>query len=641
MQASQALRVRRASACAAAFVLPVYYAISGGSYDLLVRHEEALAIWLLLAFSLAFGLLPRSRLGMFAQASLYAVAALAVLNLISVTWTESDGRTIDELARVAHYGGLVLLALLSLNRYTWRAAAGGLVAAGLAICVLADASWLAPAAIPDQVGTLQAVNRLSYPLDYWNATGAWGAMSLAGALAFSAHSRQPVVRAAALALVPAAGLAVYLSYSRAGVVGACIGLVFVLAFSRNRWTALGHAIVAAAGIAIVILVARGQPEIAHGTGASGAGVVAATLLAAGLACTAVTLATATAGLDRIRMPRQSARVAVACGVVAALLVAATAVRGPINDAWEEFQDNTATTTVSDDPATRLTSLGGARRDLWDSALAAYSEEPLTGLGPGTFEFWWSRNPRTVDFTRDAHSLYLEQLAELGLPGLLLLLAFLGALLAAGVQARIRAVRTVDAGAGAAMLSMFGVFLVQAGVDWMWELTAVTVLGLGAAAIAAAAASGRRGRLSPFVRAGLVAACVIAAVAQIPGLVSTARTRESESVQARGELARASELADQAIDAEPWASEPYVQRASVAEAQGDLDRARDDLLEAIDREPTNWRPTILLAQVELQRGDLPAARSAFADARRLHPYSTLYTTFPLFRSQILGTAPPAP
>ena len=67
---------------------------------------------------------------------------------------------------------------------------------------------------------------------------------------------------------------------------------------------------------------------------------------------------------------------------------------------------------------------------------------------------------------DAHSLYLETLAELGLVGLGLLVLVLAPPLAGAFR-----------GASAAAAGGYVAFLVHAGVDWDWEMPAVTIAGL--------------------------------------------------------------------------------------------------------------------------------------------------------------------
>ena len=91
-----------------------------------------------------------------------------------------------------------------------------------------------------------------------------------------------------------------------------------------------------------------------------------------------------------------------------------------------------------DPAARLGSLSGTRVLVWSSALAAFRSQPLHGTGAGTFEFWWSRDARASEFVVDAHSLYLEPLAELGLPGLAFVLLLCGGGLLGLLRARVRA-----------------------------------------------------------------------------------------------------------------------------------------------------------------------------------------------------------
>jgi putative inorganic carbon (hco3(-)) transporter len=68
-----------------------------------------------------------------------------------------------------------------------------------------------------------------------------------------------------------------------------------------------------------------------------------------------------------------------------------------------------------------------------SAAHAWADYPLLGLGPGTFPDNYQRYAQELGFfvhegPREAHNLYLQFAAELGTPGLLLLLALLFVLL---------------------------------------------------------------------------------------------------------------------------------------------------------------------------------------------------------------------
>jgi O-antigen ligase len=110
--------------------------------------------------------------------------------------------------------------------------------------------------------------------------------------------------------------------------------------------------------------------------------------------------------------------------------------------------------------------GGERVWYWHVAWHEVSESPVVGRGAGTFELSWLEQQPRPDFVRDAHSLYLETLAELGLVGL----ALLGLALAPPLVAAFR-------GASAAAAGGYVAFLFHAGVDWHWELPAVTVSGL--------------------------------------------------------------------------------------------------------------------------------------------------------------------
>ena len=84
-------------------------------------------------------------------------------------------------------------------------------------------------------------------------------------------------------------------------------------------------------------------------------------------------------------------------------------------------------------AARLRTLSGSSRaDYWRVALRTVEAAPLLGSGAGSFRRQWFQHRREPQPARDAHSLYLETLAELGPLGLALLLAALGLPLAAAV-----------------------------------------------------------------------------------------------------------------------------------------------------------------------------------------------------------------
>src|SRR5205085_1577702 len=65
-----------------------------------------------------------------------------------------------------------------------------------------------------------------------------------------------------------------------------------------------------------------------------------------------------------------------------------------------------------------------RGPLWRQAWHDWEAHPALGSGAGTFEQFWLRHRRISANARDAHSLYLETLAELGPLGLGLLAATL-------------------------------------------------------------------------------------------------------------------------------------------------------------------------------------------------------------------------
>jgi hypothetical protein len=103
-----------------------------------------------------------------------------------------------------------------------------------------------------------------------------------------------------------------------------------------------------------------------------------------------------------------------------------------------------------------------------------------------YQTLWDRNRPHFAYTINAHSMYLQAMAEFGIPGLALLLILVGAVLV-GLGMRARGPRRSLYGA---LLAAGVVWALRAGVDWDWEMPVVT---LGFFAAAGAALSPRPGR----------------------------------------------------------------------------------------------------------------------------------------------------
>ncbi|HZK15553.1 MAG TPA: hypothetical protein VFC52_03065, partial [Solirubrobacterales bacterium] len=264
---------------------------------------------------------------------------------------------------------------------------------------------------------------------------------------------------------------------------------------------------------------------------------------------------------------------------------------------------------------------------WGVAVDENSSRPLTGTGAGTFEFWWSREGDNDDTVRDAHSLYMQTLGELGIVGLALLLAFLIALLGGGVRALIGAEPERRALLAAALAGCVA-FCFTAAFDWMWQLPVVPVcmLLLGAILVAGrlrpeGEANGPALALGP--RIAIAAAAVVAIVAVAIPLASTSLLRQSEAKAREGDLVAALADARGAQNAEPGAAEPRLQEALVLERLGDLPAAATAARAAVEREENNWRSWLVLSRIEAQRGNPTASVRAFRRARSLNPRSQIF------------------
>jgi O-Antigen ligase len=261
---------------------------------------------------------------------------------------------------------------------------------------------------------------------------------------------------------------------------------------------------------------------------------------------------------------------------------------------------------------RLFSLSGnGRPELWGVALDDYQAHRWRGSGAGTYERYWLAHRARAAKVRDAHGLYIETLAELGPIGLALLVIVLAVPISAAVRAR-RA-PLVPAAAGA-----YIAFVAHAGVDWDWEMSAVTLTAVlcGGALLAAARAESEISRISTPMRLSIVGVLVAVGTCSFVALVGNARLAASDEAIAKGDGAKAEREARAAKRWAPWSVDPLKALAQAQLVEDDRAAARATLRRAIAKDPRDWDLWYRLALAS----DGPTFRQAIAAATRLNPFS---------------------
>ena len=614
--------------------LLVFVAVMEGGLDPVFRQQLAVSLLWALGLLVLYEVLPLATVSRPSWRVLLSFALVVGWTASSLLWTESVERSYADLTRQLGYFAAIAIPVLGLGARSWKPAAAGWAAAILLVPLLALVSRTLPNEIMS--GALDDLERLSYPLGYWNALACWCAMAVCVALAVSSGSRSRVARIAALGAAPLATTSLYLTFSRAGVIACAVGIAVVFALTRNRVTCFVHLAGLASVTAGLIALASGESGLAQGDGSTG---LAALTLLGCLICGLLGATTRSLGLDR-RVSRRRAGIilggATACAVVGAgIAVGADGISG----AREEFTSGSYPSQQTS-PAARLTTLEGGRAEIWGSAIDATFSAPVLGTGSGTFDLWWARDVAGGEELREPHSLFLGQLAELGVVGFALLVSCIGLMLAAGGRACASARSPGASALTCGLTAAFAAFVAHASVDWIWESTAVAMAALSGIGIVLASQARepsrrRRRRLGPRQNLALGTGAILAGAVIIPGIVVIERERASYSAMVIGRGDKAAAAADDAVAAAPWLSSPFATRALVRVSEGDLTGARADALDAISREPTNWRHRVLLAGIEGRAGNTLGVKDALDAAQELNPGLSLQP------EQLLEAVPASP
>jgi O-antigen ligase len=238
--------------------------------------------------------------------------------------------------------------------------------------------------------------------------------------------------------------------------------------------------------------------------------------------------------------------------------------------------------------------------------------------------------RKIDLpVHDAHSLYLEAFAELGVVGGLLVLGLVGTLLWCAF-ATWRNAAAPQRDRYAVLLAAMLAFAVGAAFDWFWEIAGLGAFFFLAGGVVVAARCGqiaadpRRPASSKADgrRFGLIVTAVVlawvSAIALVGPLLVEREIDSSRAAATREDFGAAVDHASTARSIEPWAASPYVQLGLLAERQGDYRAAIEHFGHAIEREDRNWQWFYLRSRVEHEAGEVATAKADLERARELNP-----------------------
>jgi hypothetical protein len=615
-----------------------WVAYDDGSYSLTSRNSIAvIVLWgLLLAWGLGFW--PAARIPRAALVSGSLLAAFAGWTGLSALWAASSEKAFAEFDRVLLFLAVFALAVVAAPRASERRWIAGLALGLTAIGVIALVSRLFPHLFDDTTQLAQAFptarKRLSFPVDYWNGLATLVAFAVPVLLYFAVEAHA-VVRGLAVAPLPALTATLYLTSSRGGWVAAAIAIIVFLALNSRRWAGAGAIAVggAASAGAVAVLLARDElvnsplaSSVTDSQGRSAALWIALLCLAAGLAYGfLVTVVPAP--------PRAPRRAGIVFALALVLLAIAGAVVARPVQRFDNFKKIPPDLSGASVQEHLFSTSGNGRWQWWTSAVDEFRTRPVVGRGAGSYEAWWAEHASISAFVRDAHSLYLETLGELGLIGFALLVAFIASCVVAGgrrLVGRTESERT----AVAALLALAAAFIFEAGIDWMWEVTAVSLVAVFALGLLAGPATepelavpepARPARRHlPLIR---VAAAMIALgfiVAEAIPLVATIEVRRSQEAVARGNIVAALDRAESARTIQPWAASPYLQIALVEELGGRIPAAREAIETAISHDSDDWRLWLVAARIQTKAGAIAEARASLARAQELNPRSDLFS-----------------
>jgi len=282
--------------------------------------------------------------------------------------------------------------------------------------------------------------------------------------------------------------------------------------------------------------------------------------------------------------------------------------------WEAFRTDDPT---GQEQSRYLSASGSGRYVLWDAALEGFRDHPVAGVGTHNYEaVYYQLRDKPALHARQPHMLQLEILVERGLVGGALFSAFLLACLVAELRERFGRLSSEGKAQVGAATAAVVYWFAHSGVEWFWQLPAVTLPAV--IYLAMLAAPWRRGEMRPSLpplRAGAAALGVLAVAAVGPLYVSNLYLERSYDAVSP---AQALALVERAQTFNPVNPRLFDREAELAIETGDWGRVERAYETAIRLNPEHYETYMFEADFHKRRGEPEEALELYREASSRNP-----------------------
>lgn len=597
-----------------------------------------------------------------------------ILGALSVAWSVAPDASWQDADRMLAYSAFfgAAVALVRVAPARWPAVLGGVTLAGAVVCGYA----LLTKVLPAELDANDIYARLQQPFEYWNAIGLIAAIGVITSLWLGARRTGHGLLSALS--YPACGMflvTLMLAYSRGALVALAIGVLAWFCVVPLRLRGAAVLLSGVAGAAPVVawtfsqhaLSSEGVTLAARTSAGEELGVVLATMLV-GLMILGLLvgfrLARRAPSITSRRWVAALLLTAILAGIVVFAGALASSKRGLTGTISHDFSSLTnPNAPLPPNTAGRLTAIGSVRARYWNEGLEIFQANPVLGAGGAGYEVDRLRYRAEALNVKNAHGYIVETLADLGLVGLVITLALLGAWMSAAGRSthpfsrrwqrwRWRREHSPYSAERIGMLTMLCLvvtFGVHSFVDWTWYVPGDACVALLCAGWLAgrgpllaaedpstqmtlvrwpgAERSSRRILPSlsdvPPLRAALAAAVLVAT-----GLAVWSQWEPQHSVDASNEALalvannalKARAAAQRGVHSDPLSANALFVLSQVQQDTGEQQLARSTLQRAVHLQPSNPRTWQALGEYDLQNGNATASVQELRAAVFLDPQS---------------------